>query len=87
MTRVLDYSSLIDRSLGRRGPSWQALSRRGWRLIGQVLAKISKPVVLPFLRRPPQHDLSRLPDYLLQDLGIRRDQKCYLAAGLFRRDV
>ncbi len=86
MTRQYDASNTVDYHLTMEAHPQQTMFRRGWSLAADAFTSAFKAVVRWNERHAQRRHLQELPDYMLKDMGIRRDQIDAIISGNLRRD-
>jgi len=87
MTRQYETSNTVDYRLTMEAHPLQTMFRRGWGLLADAFTSALRAILFDSRRRAVQRHLTKLPDYMLRDMGIRRDQISAIAAGQLRRET
>ena len=74
MTHRYDASDTVDYRLAMTAHPQQAMFPRGWSLAADAFTDALRAIFFVSRRRAVRRSLADLPDYLLRDIGIRRDQ-------------
>ncbi len=87
MTRQYDASNTVDYRLAMKAHPRQTMFTRGWSLAADAFTGALRVIFFVSRRRAVRRPLAELPDYLLRDIGIRRDQINAIAAGILIRET
>ena len=87
MIRQYDASDTVDYRLAMKAHPQQSMFTRGWSLAADAFTGALRAIFFVSRRRVVRRHLAELPDYLLRDIGIRRDQINAIAAGILIRET
>ena len=87
MTRQYDASKTLDYRLAVQAYPRQTMFARAWRPAADAFTSALRVIFFGSRRRVVRRHLAELPDYLLRDIGIRRDQISAIAAGKLVRET
>ncbi len=90
MTSQYDASNTVDYRRAMKAHPQQIMFTRGWSLAADAFTSALRAIFLVSRRRAVRRnlaELSELPDYLLRDIGIRRDQISAIATGKLMRET
>ncbi len=85
MTRQYDASNTVDYRRAMKAHPQQTMFTRGWSLAADAFTSAFKAVVRWNERHAQRRHLQELPDYMLKDIGIRRDQIDAVVSGSLKR--
>ena len=87
MTRQYDASNTVDYRRAMKAHPQQTMFTRGWSLAADAFTSALRTIFFESRRQAVQRHLAELPDYMLRDIGIRRDQISAIAAGRLTRET
>ncbi len=87
MTRQYDASNTVDYRRAMKAHPQQTMFTRGWSLAADAFTSALRTIFFESRRQAVQRHLAELPDYMLRDIGIRRDQISAIAAGKLMRET
>ena len=87
MTSQYDASITIDYRRAMKAHPLQTMFTRGWGLAAEAVTGALRAVFFVSRRRGVRRHLDELPDYMLRDIGIRRDQINAVATGKLMRET
>lgn len=85
MTRQYDDSNTIDYRHAMKAHPQETMTTRGWSLAA-TFASAFKAIFFGSQRGARKRHLEDMPDYLLEDMGIHRDQINAIISGSLKRD-
>ena len=87
MTRQYDASNTVDYRRAMKAHPQQTMFTRGWSLAADAFTSALRTIFFESRRQAVRRYLAELPDYMLRDMGIRRDQISAIAAGKLTRET